>query len=679
MTSATSLAPDTSSPPTDSTEQQSAASSSSTAAPAAQDYTYEQVEIEQSDDDDSIFSSSLPPIPATDDDEDETEEEQEVGLRPDIEQRRMQQFLFGYKQWSRGREERKAEEEDALPPLFTSRPPVVLSAPSTVSDSSAADSAAAAGIDTFAYISSLLSRASLAHSLAAFQTEWHDRLSSASSSSSAPPASTLPLDLTPDLHLNSQLHSQLEALSTRVSSLSSSLTSCQQRASSLLHQRDFHRLHHRRVVEEKQRLERDLRRLEAHYASYDGVMERMKREVEKGQKERMLSKIDREKLRERCRKLEDDLSRLQADRDERERAEEKMATTAVSASAAGAAAGKKRSKRAALPTPFPPPPSPPNPFASASFPAPSQSSLSSLSLTKTFPAHQAPVSALSFHPTRALLATASDDCTWKLWSMPRGELVMTGEGHRGWLTEVRWVGAAGRRLCSAGGDGSVKLWDLLKAECAMTYGGATAGGDNVCWALDAHWTGDFVVAAYQDATCRLFDLHTASTVLTLRSHADAVNSVAFLPCSSTLLTASADHTVSLFDLRASSPSSPVSTFSPGTHGNAITAAAVHNSGLSAFTVDADGLIAQWDTRKESLVASTVAASGALYDCSIDRSGSVLATGGVDGVVRCWDVDDNLKMVRELRGHEGRVDAVAWDPSGAYIVSGGADCTFRLWA
>jgi hypothetical protein len=51
-------------------------------------------------------------------------------------------------------------------------------------------------------------------------------------------------------------------------------------------------------------------------------------------------------------------------------------------------------------------------------------------MTKTYRAHDASVSAIAFHPTNSILATVSDDCSWKMWTVPGGELVMSGDGHR---------------------------------------------------------------------------------------------------------------------------------------------------------------------------------------------------------------------------------------------------------
>ena len=32
--------------------------------------------------------------------------------------------------------------------------------------------------------------------------------------------------------------------------------------------------------------------------------------------------------------------------------------------------------------------------------------------------------------------TGSDDKTWKMWHLPRGDLIMSGEGHTDWLAGV---------------------------------------------------------------------------------------------------------------------------------------------------------------------------------------------------------------------------------------------------
>merc|ERR1719153_1551143 len=59
-----------------------------------------------------------------------------------------------------------------------------------------------------------------------------------------------------------------------------------------------------------------------------------------------------------------------------------------------------------------------------------------LNLFKTLNVHQHAVSKLALHPTKDIVATTSDDMTWKLWNLPSGELIMSGEGHKDWISAV---------------------------------------------------------------------------------------------------------------------------------------------------------------------------------------------------------------------------------------------------
>ena len=53
---------------------------------------------------------------------------------------------------------------------------------------------------------------------------------------------------------------------------------------------------------------------------------------------------------------------------------------------------------------------------------------SHLSLNKTFKGHLMGVTSLSYNPKKDIVATGSDYTTWKLWSVPNGDLIMSGEG-----------------------------------------------------------------------------------------------------------------------------------------------------------------------------------------------------------------------------------------------------------
>ena len=42
---------------------------------------------------------------------------------------------------------------------------------------------------------------------------------------------------------------------------------------------------------------------------------------------------------------------------------------------------------------------------------------------------------LAMHPRKNILCTTSDDHTWKMWAVPGGEVIMTGEGDTDWVAD----------------------------------------------------------------------------------------------------------------------------------------------------------------------------------------------------------------------------------------------------
>ncbi len=244
------------------------------------------------------------------------------------------------------------------------------------------------------------------------------------------------------------------------------------------------------------------------------------------------------------------------------------------------------------------------------------------------------MAAHSASPTASPQPPASPSLSPSPSPKPKLDLAKPLKGH----TKLVYSLAGGERgghpvALSAGGDGSIRVWNVgkLRNEKTLRAGGA---------------------AVYAVATVKMGSTYTA-------------------------VSGGYDHTVRVWNLKTGKARTL------GAHGNAVYAVAAGKAGKKwvAASGDGNGFLKIWNIKSGKLITSIRAHQRAILWLAYGKVGgrSVVVSASQDGTVRIWDLSSHKKK-RTYKGHKSAVFAVATGNLDGrdVVVSGGQDRTIRIW-
>ena len=184
--------------------------------------------------------------------------------------------------------------------------------------------------------------------------------------------------------------------------------------------------------------------------------------------------------------------------------------------------------------------------------------------------------------------------------------------------------------------------------------------------------GTRVVTASNDNTARLWDAGNGHLLATLAGHTGPVNSALFSPDGKRIVTASADGTARVWDAGDGRP-----LFLLGGHKGAVNSAVFSPDGKSIVTPSADGTARVWDGGDGHLLATLTGHKGAVNSAAFSPDSSRILTASADGTAQVWNASDG-KPLFPLTGHKGAVNSAVFSPDGERIVTAGDDMTAKEW-
>jgi WD40 repeat protein/tetratricopeptide (TPR) repeat protein len=277
--------------------------------------------------------------------------------------------------------------------------------------------------------------------------------------------------------------------------------------------------------------------------------------------------------------------------------------------------------------------------------------------------HSDRVNSINFSSNGQMIASASADCTVKLWHT-NGNLVKTFLEHSDEVNSVSFS-PDGQMIASGSKKGTVKLWHIDGTQ-TQTFQNRGYPVNSVSFSPD----GQLIASAGQDGTVKLW--HTDGTLMRLwQGHTRAVSCVSFSPDNQMIASASYDCTVKLWNLDGNI----VQTLQEHTRG--VSCVKFSPDGQMIVSASEDSTVKLWQT-DGTLMQTLKKHSDKVNSVSFSPDSQTLTSASDDGTVKLWRTDGRL--MQTFKGHNDGIRSVSFSPDGQMIASASSDSggTVRLW-
>ena len=295
--------------------------------------------------------------------------------------------------------------------------------------------------------------------------------------------------------------------------------------------------------------------------------------------------------------------------------------------------------------------------------------------------------ALAFSPDSKTLVVGSTII--RLWDVETGSQMSRLDGHTDKVDAITFS-SDGKTLASGDKNGEIRLWNLAAGGDQLTLprllGNITGKGkpiiDNPALtehkrsieALAFTADGTTLVSASRDTTIRLWDIDTQNSRLMTEGHTEAIKALGFLEDGKTLASGSSDCTLRLWDTETRDQQ-----LIPVKYRRSALDFAVSQDGKTVAIGSVSKSLRLWNTDIEDPIATfKTAHKGYINQVAFSPDNKILASGSLGGTIELWDVL-NRKRIATLRGHTDEIRVLAFSPDGKTVATAAkGEAIIVLW-
>lgn len=286
------------------------------------------------------------------------------------------------------------------------------------------------------------------------------------------------------------------------------------------------------------------------------------------------------------------------------------------------------------------------------------------------PGHSEGVHAVAFTPDGLHALTGSYDDSLRLWDLADMRLRKVLNGHANDVLDLA-VSPDGRTALSSARDGGLVLWNLVDAQEIQRLRGH---GDAV-WDVAFTPNGEQALSAsgapspnvqVQDASLRLWNLHTGEQIRSAPLPVDVIMQVAISPDGRTALAATTDGLLRVWDLTTWREIGRLEG-----HAGPPTGVEFTPDGARAVSVSVDGSLIVWDVARRQALRRLSGHGEGLWSLAISPGGRTVLSDSADSSMILFDLETGQELRSFLRHDPPEIpgsSGMAFLPDGRSAIS-----------
>jgi WD40 repeat protein len=245
-------------------------------------------------------------------------------------------------------------------------------------------------------------------------------------------------------------------------------------------------------------------------------------------------------------------------------------------------------------------------------------------------------------------------------------------GHKSLIHDVA-ISQTGLLIASASSDCTVRIWSNSDEENSLISSQVYKHNSLPVKSVDISCDSKLIVTGSDDKTVKIIKISDKKVLATLPAHSNWVKCVRFSRDSRLIVSASDDKSVKLWDVNSLAQNSTLE----NVHKGVVNVVRFHPDNYSLATGCFDKKIRIFDVRSKKLVQVYEEHTKPVTSLDFDPSGNYLASTSFDETVKIYDLRYG-NVLYTLTGHEAATSAVAFSKFGDVLATGGADSIINLW-